>query len=143
MKKRVFCLLLSALMLAFCFVGCAEKDRSEVMEKIGQEASEGAVRLAMYLVSEKHVSAEQEKLMEEAVNAITEKEFKVRMDLKYFTPEEYYAKLEADLAEQKRFFENEGVGKKDEEPVYVDENGLPQTWYPSIEEFQVDIFYFS
>lgn len=143
MKKRVFCLLLSALMLAFCFVGCAEKDRSDVMKKIGQEASEGAVRLAMYLVSEKHVSAEQEKLMEEAVNAITEKEFKVRMDLKYFTPEEYYAKLEADLAEQKRFFENEGVGKKDEEPVYVDENGLPQTWYPSIEEFQVDIFYFS
>ena len=70
MKKRVFCLLLSALMLAFCFVGCAEKDRSEVMEKIGQEASEGAVRLAMYLVSEKPVSAEQEKLMEEAVTGI-------------------------------------------------------------------------
>ena len=143
MKKRVFCLLLSALMIAFCFVGCAEKDREDVMIEIGKKASEGAVTLSMYLVSEKPVSAEQEELMEEAVNAITEKEFKVRLDLRYFTPEEYYAKLEADLAEQKRFYENEGVGKKDEEPVYIDENGLPQTWYPSIEEFGVDIFYFS
>ena len=84
MKKRVFCLLLSALMIAFCFVGCAEKDREEVMIKIGQEASEGAVILSMYLISEQPVSKEQEELMEEAVNAITEKEFKVRMDLKYF-----------------------------------------------------------
>ena len=130
-------------MIAFCFVGCAEKDREDVMIEIGKKASEGAVTLSMYLVSEKPVSAEQEELMEEAVNAITEKEFKVRLDLRYFTPEEYYAKLEADLAEQKRFYENEGVGKKDEEPVYIDENGLPQTWYPSIEEFGVDIFYFS
>ncbi|MBQ7376530.1 MAG: hypothetical protein IJW52_06565 [Clostridia bacterium] len=143
MKKRVFCLLLSALMIAFCFVSCAEKNREEVMIEIGEKASEGAVTLSMYLISEKPVSAEQEKLMEEAVNAITEKEFKVRMDLRYFTPEEYYARLEADLAEQKRFYANEGVGKKDEEPVYIDENGLPQTWFPSIEEFGVDIFYFS
>ena len=143
MKKRVFCLLLSALMIAFCFVGCAEKDREDVMIEIGEKASEGAVTLSMYLISEKPVSAEQEKLMEEAVNAITEKEFKVRMDLRYFTAEQYYARLEADLAEQKRFYANEGVGKKDEEPVYIDENGLPQTWFPSIEEFGVDIFYFS
>jgi hypothetical protein len=142
MKKRVFCLLLSALMIAFCFVGCAEKDREDVMEKIGEEASKGAVTLSMYLVSESPVSAEQEKLMEEAVNAITEKEFKVRMDLRYFTPAEYYARLDADLAEMTRFYANEGVGQKEETPVYVDENGLPQTWYPSIEDFEVDIFYF-
>lgn len=142
MKKRWICLLLSVLMVAFCFAGCSEKDRDEVMKAIGEKSSKGAVTLSMYLVSEQPVSAEQEKLMEDAVNAITEKEFKVRMDLRYFTPDEYYAKLESDLAKTKQYYEGEGIGKKKETPVYIDENGLPQIWYPSIEDFAVDIFYF-
>ena len=40
------------------------------------------------------------------------------------------------------FYSGEGIGKKEENPVYTDENGLPMTYYPPIEEFDVDIFYF-
>ena len=76
MKKRLSCLLLSILMIALCFTGCAEKTSAEVLEKIGEESSDGAVMLSMYLLSEEAVSEEQELAMEAAVNAITEKEFK-------------------------------------------------------------------
>ena len=129
-------------MIMFCFASCAEKDKADVMNKIGQEASEGAVTLSMYLMSEAPVSDEQELAMETAVNAITEKEFKVHLDLKYFTADEYYNVLEADLKKMTEFYSGEGIGKKEENPVYTDENGLPITYYPPIEEFDVDIFYF-
>ena len=142
MKKRLSCLLLSVLMIALCFTGCAEKTGAEVLAKIGEEASKGAVTLSMYLMSEEPVSAEQEAAMEAAVNAITEKEFKVRMDLRYFTPDKYYERLDADLAEMTEFYDGEGIGRQDYEPVYTDEDGLPVTFYPPIQEFAVDIFYF-
>ena len=129
-------------MIMFCFASCAEKDKADVMNKIGQEASEGAVTLSMYLMSEAPVSDEQELAMETAVNAITEKEFKVHLDLKYFTADEYYNVLEADLKKMTEFYSGEGIGKKEENPVYTDEDGLPVTYYPPIEEFDVDIFYF-
>ncbi len=129
-------------MIMFCFASCAEKDKADVMNKIGLEASEGAVTLSMYLMSEEPVSEEQELAMEAAVNAITEKEFKVRLDLKYFTADEYYGVLEADLAKMTEYYNGEGIGKKEETPVYTDENGLPITYYPPIEDFDVDIFYF-
>lgn len=129
-------------MIMFCFASCAEKDKADVMNKIGQEASEGAVTLSMYLMSEAPVSDEQELAMETAVNAITEKEFKVHLDLKYFTADEYYNVLEADLKKMTEFYSGEGIGKKEENPVYTDENGLPITYYPPIEDFDVDIFYF-
>lgn len=142
MKKRLSCLLLSVLMIVLCFAGCAEKTGAEVLEKIGEEASKGAVTLSMYLMSEEAVSAEQEAAMEAAVNAITEKEFKVHMDLRYFTPSEYYKRLDADLAEMTEFYDGEGIGRQDYDPVYTDEDGLPVTFYPPIQDFAVDIFYF-
>ena len=129
-------------MIMFCFAGCAEKDKADVMNKIGMEASEGAVTLSMYLMSEAPVSDEQELAMEAAVNAITEKEFKVHLDLKYFTADKYYETLEADLKKMTEYYSGDGIGKKEDTPVYTDENGLPVTYYPPIEEFDVDIFYF-
>jgi hypothetical protein len=129
-------------MIMLCFAGCAEKEKADVMNKIGEEASDGAVTLSMYLMSEAPVSAEQEIAMEAAVNAITEKEFKVHLDLRYFTADEYYEALEADLAEMTEFYSGDGIGKKKDTPVYTDENGLPITYYPPIEDFDVDIFYF-
>ena len=129
-------------MIMFCFAGCADKDKADVMNKIGLEASEGAVTLSMYLMSEAPVSDEQELAMEAAVNAITEKEFKVHLDLKYFTADKYYETLEADLKKMTEYYSGDGIGKKEDTPVYTDENGLPVTYYPPIEEFDVDIFYF-
>ncbi len=143
MKKRFVCLLLCAVMVLLCFAGCAEKDKGEVMEDIGEEASKDAVTLSMYLMSEQPVSAVQEALMEEKVNEITKTKFNIKIDLRYFTPDTYYTELELDLAEMKAFYDGGAEGKIEETPVYTDENGLPAVYYPPIEEFDVDIFYFA
>ncbi len=143
MKKRFLCLLLAALMMLLCFAGCAEDTRDEVMAGIGEEASKDAVTLSMYLMAEQPVSAAQEALMEEKVNEITKKKFNIAIDLRYFTPDEYYIELENDLQEMKAFYDGGAEGQIVDDPVYVDENGLPAVFYPSIEEFDVDIFYFA
>ena len=142
MKKRLISLLLSAIMILFCFAGCAEKTGDEVKQKIGEEASQDAVSLSMYLMSEQRVSEKQEALIEEKVNELTEAKYKVHLDLRYFTPDQYYTRLDADLAEMTEFYDGEGIGRQDYEPVYTDEDGLPVTFYPPIQEFSVDIFYF-
>ena len=130
-------------MLLFCFAGCGEKTGEEVKEKIGKEASADAVTLALYLMAEQPVSARQEALMEEKVNELTEDKYNIHIDLVYNTPEAYYAKLEANLAKMNDYYKDGNVGKTEGNPVYTDENGLPAIYYPPIEEFDVDIFYFS
>ena len=143
MKKKILCLVLAVFMMAFALIGCEEEDRAAIMEKYGIESSDGAVTLNMLLMSEKEVSKEQELLIENAVNEIANV-YKVRLDLKYYTPDKYYEALERDLEKTKNFYDT-GKGSElgEEIPVYTDENGLPATYYPPNQPFQVDIFYFS
>lgn len=142
MKKKILCLALCALMIVASFVGCGEKSRDELMNQIGEETSKGAVTLTMYILADSKVSAEQELLVENAVNDIVNS-YKIKLDLKYFTEDEYYTKLEANLAKMKTYYGNkEHLSKETEAPVYTDDNGLPTTYYPPVEDFQVDLFYF-
>ena len=142
MKKKILCLALCALMILASFVGCAEKSRDELMNQIGEETSKGAVTLTMYILAEEAVSEKQERLVEDAVNDIIDS-YKIKLDLKYYTSDNYYKVLEKNLAEMKRYYGNkEHLSKETEAPVYTDENGLPTTYYPPNEEFQVDLFYF-
>ena len=143
MKKKILCLALCALMIIASFVGCGEKSRDELMNQIGEDTSKGAVTLTMYILADSKVSAEQELLVENAVNAIVDA-YKIKLDLKYFTEDEYYTTLEKNLAKMKTYYGNkEHLGKETEAPVYTDENGLPSRYYPPVEDFQVDLFYFS
>ncbi len=142
MKKRFICLLLTAVMLLVCLAGCGDDSREEVMAEIGKEASKDAVTLSMYLMSEQPVSDSQKKLMEEKVNEITKEKFNIAIELTYATPDVYYATLEDNLAKMKEFYDGGAQGKVTQNPVYIDENGLPAVYYPAIEEFDVDIFYF-
>ena len=142
MKKKILCLALCALMIVASFVGCAEKSRDELMNQIGEETSKGAVTLNMYILAESPVSAEQELLVENAVNDIVDS-YKIKLDLMYFTEGTYYTKLEANLAKMKKYYDSkENLSRETEAPVYTDDNGLPTTYYPPNEEFQVDLFYF-
>ncbi len=147
MKKRFLCLLLSAITILLCFAGCSkEVNREEIMAEIGKEASDGATTISMYLVSEQPVSKKQEQLMEEKVNEITTEKFNIKMDLRYYTEDEYYQKLEANMKTSYDVYENkktDGLNIKADNPVYVGENGLPAVYYPVIQDFDVDIFYMS
>ena len=144
MKKKILCLALCVLMIVASFVGCSEKSKDELMNQIGEETSKGAVTLTMYILSDSEVSDKQELLIEEAVNKITHS-YKIKLNLEYFTEDKYYTQLEANLAKMKTYYGNkEHLSKETEAPKYTDEkSGLPVTYYPPVEDFQVDLFYFS
>ena len=141
MKNRLISLLLISFMLLFCFAGCGEKTEEEVMEDIGKEASKDAITISLYLMSEKPVSAKQELLMEQKVNDITETDHTIHVDIRYMTPDEYYERLEKDLAKMNDYYGSGNVGKNKGNPVYTDKNGLPAVYYPPINSFDVDVFY--
>ena len=129
-------------MILVCFAGCGEKSGEEIMKAIGEEASKDAETISLYLMSEQPVSKEQEERMEAAVNEITETDLTIHVDLRYYTPDEYYAKLEEHLKKMDEYYGSGDAGKKKDNPVYIDENGLPKVHYPKIESFDVNVFYF-
>ncbi len=147
MKKKLICLLLAVVMLAACFAGCGAKDDEEAVADINEQASASAMTLVMYLMSEEEVSEDQVNAIETAVNKITKSKFKTQLELRFYTPDEYYEALEASFAARKDA-EDKGLiaaPKKDdestEEETYEDEWGVSQIKYPTVADYQVDIFY--
>ena len=148
MKKRILCLLLCVVMLAACLAGCGKKTEEEAIDDVNKEASESAMTLAMYLLCEEEMSEEQQAKIEEAVNKITKSKFKTRLDLRFYTADEYYAKLEEAFAARA---EAEAAGlisqpvvnedETTEEETVMNEYGFAEIAYPDIANYQVDIFY--
>ncbi len=78
----------------------------------------------------------------EAVNKLTKAKFKTQLNLKYFTESEYYAAVEAAFLKHE---ENIAAGNfatenKTEETI-LNEYGIPELKYPSVADYQVDIFF--
>lgn len=106
--------------------------------------------LVITLVSEAPVSAETEKLIEDAFNAITEAKYKTRVDLRYYSEEEYYTALttmidkiintDEPVTEAPSGDETTAV---EEETIINEEYGYSEFKYPEIKENQVDIMYLS
>ena len=90
MRKRILCLVMGLVMLlGVCTVALTScsKDAAENQENIQNQASARAITLSMYIMSEKPVDENTEKEIEDAVNRITEKKYKTRLDLRFFTEE--------------------------------------------------------
>ncbi len=137
-------------MLVMCLASCGEKETEEAIEDVTDKASESTMTLAMYLMSETKVSAEQEAAIEDAVNKITKAKFKTQLDLKFFTADEYYTKLDEafaarDKAEAEGLISQQPAASDDtavtEAETVVNEYGFGELKYPEISEYQVDIFY--
>ncbi len=152
MKKRLLCLALCMVMLLACLAGCSEKTEEEAINQTAEKASESAKTLAMYMMVEKPVSVEQEAAIENAVNNITKARFKTKIDLKFYTPDEYYAKLDEAFAKRAEAVANGTAGQVQAAPAESgDETTTDETvqneWgffeikYPEIADYQVDIFY--
>lgn len=147
MSKKLICLFLSIVLLLGVLAGCAEKSDEDAAADKSEAASEAARTLSMYLMSEEPVSAETAAMIEEAVNQITEKKFKTRMKLYYYTEEEYYDKLQAafdarEEAKQNGTLNNDKQDASTEEETIVNEFGVIEIKYPTIAPYQVDLFYF-
>ncbi len=134
------------LMAVACLAGCSSTGDDEAIDNINEEASESALTLSMYLMSENEVSDEQADAIETAVNKITKSKFKTQLELHYFTADEYYEQLEASFAareeaEEKGLINDVSDDGTAEDETYEDEWGVTQIKYPTIEGYQVDIFY--
>lgn len=101
MKKRLLCMALILIMaMSALFLASCSKDEETAQDN----ADEGAKTITMWVVSENKVSTEDEKLVEAAFSEITKSKFKVNVDIKYFTEDEYLEKLEnaMKLAEEEK-----------------------------------------
>lgn len=97
MYKRLLSMVLAVVMLmsVVALVGCG-KDK-DLMDKELLDVE----TISMWIVSEKEVSAETEKLVEEAFSAITVSKYKVYVDLSFYTEDEYFTRLESKLSQLK------------------------------------------
>ncbi len=133
-------------MLLACLAGCSQKTDEEATADIEDEASESAMTLCMYLLSENKVSPEQEQAIEDAVNKITKAKFKTQMDLKFYTADEYYTALEKAFSDRASAeLRGEIAAPVDGAETMPDETEMTeigiQIKYPTIASYQVDIFY--
>ena len=118
----------------------------EAIADTNEAASENAITLAMYLLAEKEVSPEQEAKIEKAVNDITNAKFKIKLDLFYYTADKYYEALEESFkarmeAEEEGLIQKPVDDENQEDVMVKDELGVSHILYPTIDGFQVDIFY--
>ena len=187
MSKKILCLFLCFVMLlSVCLTACSKKDADEALDQMQQDASQSAITLVMYLMSEapvhkceydeslvdaegkndskmcrECVKATKKAVKEEnivdtctyraiskAVNSITERKYKTRIELRFYTEDEYYTALDAAFAERADAKNNKVSSTKPtteaetaEEQVYTDENGIVRILYPTPASYQVDIFY--
>ena len=86
--KKLTALVLCILMLSSLVLTSCKKEEQEPNAEYRTPFS-----LVFTLVSEKPVSAETEKLVEDAFNAITEAKYKTRVDLRLYSAEEYFTAL--------------------------------------------------
>ena len=141
MKKRLLCLALCALMLisVVAFSGCSSSGDDN--PDIPEQASRSTTTLNMMVMTEEGTDPEQAAAVVAAINKITMSKFKTKVNISFYTEDEYYAALEKSfsdkevevkLAEQA----DKALRKyKKEAKAYAKENGLQYKEADAIEKF--------
>ena len=155
MKNRLICLALCLVMLAATVLtGCSSKSIEEVESNVNKVASEKAITLTMWLVSEKEVDADTASRITKAVNNITESKFTTRMKLYFLTDEEYRTVVTETIRrkeDSKSFFADASVKEEETTAPSVsgtvvnetetDKFGRVTIKYPDLNPNQVDLIY--
>ncbi len=102
MKKKLMCMALCVIMLmsSLSLFGCSSTN-STTESDVTNEASRGTITLNMYVVTDERTSPEAAEAVEEAINKITKSKFKTKLNISFFTEDEYYAALEQTFANKK------------------------------------------
>ncbi len=144
MKKRLTCLLLClVMMLSLALTACSSKSTEEAAENISSDASASAKTLTMWIVSEKEVSEETARLVNQELNNITKAKFKTQLIVKFLTEDVYEETLSQTILNYEKAKENGGASEDDsavEETETLD-NGMTIIKYPDVVPYQVDIVY--
>ena len=93
MKKKFLCLFLVVFMLVAALASCSSN-----ADKVGEELEQNQARLTktlvMYLMSEQEVPKKNEIDIEEALNNLTKSKYKTQIDIRFYTPDQYYVELD-------------------------------------------------
>ena len=147
MKKRLFCFAICiAMVLSVALTGCGKKATLE--EKLQQTAT----TLSMWVVTENPdgVDAETAEIVSNAINAITNAKFKVRLVINYLTADEYRAKMDRTIRDYidvrattpvRTATSADATTAVEEAETMVNEWGFTVIKYPDLLENQVDIVY--
>ena len=155
--KLISLLLCLSALLTLSFTSCGESNDSEDSSETEQKTARTAVSVKMYVVSEKEVDEETAALVESAFSAYTESKYTTRVDLDFFTVDEYFDILDADLEEAANIKATsepvvqfpvmmgeettEAVTTEIVEETYVDDRGQTRISSPDIKEGQIDIVF--
>lgn len=140
MKKRWISLLLCLVMvLSVALTGCNGTTDEEAQQNASEEASQSALTLTMWVVSESEVTSDAYSRISAAVNSITKSKFKIQLVLKYFTEDQYRTQLETAIEN----FKGVAGGTEESAPDEYETNdaGLSVIKYPEVLANQVDIIY--
>ena len=147
MKKRLTSLFLCLLMVLSVFLaGCAEETEEDVQNKIEEMAAKNTVSLTMWIVSEEKVSDTVAAAVTKELSTLTEAKYKARLEIKYFTEEEYYESLTGSVSAYLKDAKNKVQDTTEEETQELPQteegaDGLLRDKYPDFEKNQVDIIY--
>ncbi|MBQ8836797.1 MAG: hypothetical protein IJ002_04740 [Clostridia bacterium] len=160
MRRKLISLLLCFLMAlsTVAFTACGENEDGEGTSEEPQSTARAAVSVNMWVVCEKEVDAETEALVEEAFNDLTESKYTTHVDLKFYTMDEYFEILDAELEKAANIKASNtvidmpiligGDSEAEEtaeetivEETVIGEYGEKKILYPEIEEGQVDIVF--
>lgn len=140
MKKRLLSLALCLAMLLptlLLFTSCQEQE-------VEEEGKILPMTIVIALMTDEKTNDAGIEATEKALNRITENNFNTHVELKLFTENEYYAKVEEALV-ARRDAVNGGdtstsIGKVDDK-IYDEEKNREVTAYPETYENQIDIFF--
>lgn len=141
MMKKIVSILLAAVMLlsVFALVGCSSQPDDQQED---DKSSEGAKTVVMWLVTNESTKSEAIREVQNAINEITEQNFKTRVILQCYTEDEYYKKLEEAILYREGQLTDEDVNA-DEVETIKNEFGFNEIKYPDPKPYQVDILYLS
>ena len=141
MKKRLLSLVLCLAMLLptlVLFTSCGSED----------EKDPGAIEpvtIVIAMMTDEQTTEKGIEAAEKVLNQISESNLNTHIELKLYTEDEYYDKLEAALLARYNAVENEGdestsIGSV-EDVTFDEEKNREVTAYPEMYENQIDIFY--
>ena len=142
MKKRLLCLALCALMLisVVAFSGCSSSNTDNT-EGVVDDASRSTTTLNMVVMTEEGTDPEQAAAVVAAINKITMSKFKTKVNISFYTEDEYYTALEKSFSDKE--VEVELADKADkalrkykrEAKAYAKEHGLTYKEADAVKQF--------
>ena len=149
MKRRIFSLILCALMLMSAFlVGCGDKTDDEIIARIAKNATQ-PYTITLWIPTNDTTTAEAVQAVQDAMNEILRKEFSTEVKIYAIKDSEYEAAVEARLNEIKEKIDAgqesaksimDTKVKNGDVTVVKNDDGTYETVYPDVLDVQMDLF---